>query len=452
MPTEKHHHGPAIMLSEKIETQITKLDNGIRVITEPVPGTNSAGISILVNAAPHNEPANQSGLAHLCEHALFLGTNLRDRNQLSSFIDTSGGSMGGFTAPDYTCFYGHVMQDYTSYAIDLLGDIIIGSSYPATLLEREKQVICQEIRQYADYPSDVALQATKNTLWPGDMLSRSVTGKVEDVQSLNRTNVIDFITKHYTPDRIIVAAAGAVEHDSFVEQTEDAFWTLRGLSPEPNAPPVKSKGGVSLSRMETTQCTFSVAIPVPGITDNDRYALHVICSILGGGLSSRLYRNLREQNGLVYAIQSNILAYRRAGALVIEGVTSPEKLIESIQLIMFELTSLAVWQQPIDKEELWKSRMQIKGQSQLAVDVIPNRVARLATQCFNFGHRIDDQVMMQNIDQLTTQRLQDVTTGIILDGLSKLTIAVAGPIEVDGAVYDELNGLHQCYSSIASPS
>lgn len=439
------------MLSEKIKTQLTKLDNGIRVISEPVPNTNSVGISILVSAGPQNEAADQSGLAHLCEHALFLGTNLRDRNQLSSFIDTSGGSMGGFTAPDYTCFYGHVMQDYTSYAIDLLGDIIIGSSYPESLLEREKQVICQEIRQYADYPSDVALQATKSTLWPDDVLSRSVTGKETDVQSLNRSHVIDFISKHYTPDRIIVAAAGAVDHDSFVEQTEDAFWTLRGSSPPPATPPVVARGGVSLSRMETTQCTFSVAIAVPGITDQDRYALHLICSILGGGLSSRLYRNLREQNGLVYSIQSNILSYQRAGALVIEGVTSPEKLLESIQLIMFELTSLAVWQQPIDKEELWKSRMQIKGQSQLAVDVVPNRVARLATQCFSFGRRIDDGDMMQKIDALTIEKLQDVTTNVILNGLSNLTIAVAGPIDVDGSVYEELNGLHECYSSIASP-
>jgi predicted Zn-dependent peptidase len=440
------------MLSEKIETQITKLDNGIRVISEPVPNTNSVGISILVDAGPQNESPDQSGLAHLCEHSLFLGTNLRDRNQLSSFIDTSGGSMGGFTAPDYTCFYGHVMQDYTSYAIDLLGDIIIGSSYPHDLLEREKQVICQEIRQYADYPSDVALQATKSTLWPQDLLSRSVTGREKDVQSLDRSNVIDFITRHYIPDRIIVAAAGAVDHESFVEQAEDAFWTLRGCSPAPAEMAVTCEGGVSISRMETTQCTFSVAIPVPGLTDANRYALHMICNILGGGLSSRLYRNLRESNGLVYSIQSNILSYRRGGALVIEGVTSPEKLIESIQLIMFELTSLAVWQQPIDEEELWKSRMQIKGQSQLAVDVVPNRVARLATQCFFFGRRIDDNLMMQTIDQLTVERLQIVTTSTILDGLSNLTIAVAGPIDAEGTVYDELSGLHECYSSIASSS
>lgn len=438
------------MLSTKVETQITKLDNGIRVITEPVPNTNSAGISILVNAGPQNETAEQSGLAHLCEHGLFLGTNHRDRNQLSSFIDSSGGNMGGFTAPDYTCFYGHVMQDYTSYAIDLLGDIIIGSSYPLDLLEREKRVICQEILQYVDSPSDVALQATKKTLWPNDPLSRSVTGSAEDVQRLTRSDVVDFISKHYTPDNIIIAAAGAVEHDSIVEQAEDAFWTLRGSSPNLETAPVVSRGGVCIKRMETTQCTFSIAIPLPSITADSRYALHLIVNVLGGGLSSRLYRNLREQNGLVYSVQANILAYHRGGALVIEGFTSPEKLVESVQLIMFELTSLAVWQKPIDQEELWKSRMQIKGQSQLAVDVIPNRVARLSTQCFHFGHRIADDAMLACIDGLTIERLKEVTLDEILEGLAKLTFAIAGPVDAEGSVYKELEELHTCYSSIAS--
>ncbi len=438
------------MISTSIETQITRLDNGIQVVTESVPNTNSAGISILVDAGPQNEAEDQSGLAHLCEHSLFLGTNLRDRDQLSSFIDTSGGNMGGFTAPDYTCFYGHVMQDYVSYAVDLLGDIIIGSSYPEDLLTREKDVICQEIRQYEDYPSDVALQATKKLLWPDDFLSRSVTGCVADVEKLTRANVIDFISKNYTPDRIIVAAAGALEHESIVEQAEDAFWTLRGSSPETDQAPVTCRGGVSITRMETNQCTFSIAIPVPGITDDSRYATHLISSLLGGGMSSRLYRNLREQNGLVYSIQSNVLSYRRGGALVIEGFTSPEKLIESVQLTLFELTSLAIWQQPINEEELWKSRMQMKGQSQLAVDVIPSRVARLSTQCFFFGRRISDDAMLKQIDNLTIQQLNDVALSVLLEGLSKLTIAIAGPIDCEGSVYEDLNELRESYSSIGT--
>lgn len=439
-----------MIAANNIETNITRLDNGIRVVTESVPNTNSAGISILIDAGPQNEAEDQSGLAHLCEHAMFLGTNLRDRDQLSSFIDTSGGNMGGFTAPDYTCFYGHVMQDYVSYAVDLLGDIIIGSSYPEDLLTREKDVICQEIRQYADFPSDIALQATKKLLWPNDLLSRSVTGRIADVQKLTRANVIDFISKNYTPDRIIVAAAGALEHESIVEQAGDAFWTLRGSSPAIDHKPVACKGGLSITRMETNQCTFSIAIPVPAITDDRRYAIHLLSSVLGGGISSRLYRNLREQNGFVYSIQSNVLAYRRGGALVIEGVTSPEKLIESVQLILFELTSLAVWQQPINEEELWKSRMQMKGQSQLAVDVIPSRVSRVATQCFFFGRRISDDAMLKEIDSLKIQQLNEVALSVLLEGLSNLTIAVAGPIDSEGSVCEDLNELRESYSSIGN--
>ena len=436
------------MIQASPQTRSTRLENGVRVITENIPHIGSAGVSVLVDAGPQDEGPDQSGLAHLCEHALFLGTPLRGSAELAELIDTAGGQLGAFTAPDYTCFYAHVLEDYVSYALDLMGDILVASSFPEAALEREKDVVCQEIRQYNDDPSHLALQSIKSLLWGTDPLACSVTGTESEVSQLTRSDVIGFISKNYTPDRIIVAAAGAVEHDSVVEQAQDAFWTLRGHSPARTKAPVELLGGVEIVPLKTNQCTFNIALPLPEYSSPLRNELHVVNCAIGGGMSSRFYRALREKSGLAYSISSEILAYQRGGALLIEGATSPENLIASLQVILFELTSLAVGQNPIGEEGLWKSKMQVRGQSRLAADVIPNRVARLATQNFHFGESIAADRILADIDAVTIENTNDIASSVLLPGLKHLSIAVVGPIDPKGSAYDDLQGLHECYASL----
>ena len=436
------------MIQASPQTHSTRLENGVRVITEYIPHIGSAGVSVLVDAGPQDEDPSQSGLAHLCEHALFLGTPLRDSQQLAELIDTAGGQLGAFTAPDYTCFYAHVLEDYMSYALDLLGDILVASSFPEAALAREKDVVCQEIRQYDDHPSHLALRSIKRLLWGNDPLACSITGTVNGVSKLTRSDVIGFISKNYTPDRIIVAAAGAIEHESLVEQVQDAFWTLRGHSPPRIDLPLNLIGGVDIVPLETNQCTFNIAVPLPEYTSPIRHELHVVNCAIGGGMSSRFYRALREKSGMAYSISSEVLAYRRGGALLIEGVTSPENLMASLQVILFELTSFAVGQNPIGEEELWKSKMQVRGQSRLAADVIPNRVARLATQNYHFGESIEANRILEDIDAVTIENANDIASTVLLPSLKHLSIVVVGPIDPQGSVYDDLMGLHECYASL----
>ena len=435
------------------KTHTTRLDNGIRVITERVSNTRSAGISILVDAGPQDEEANKLGLAHLCEHALFLGTPQRSSLELAKTIDAAGGCFGAFTAPDYTCFYAHILEDYVSYAFDLLGDILVASKYPEELLEREKEVVRQEILGYQDNPNDALLQMTKQSLWPNDPLSRSVTGTVEDVSKLERADVVQFVSRQYSPDRIIVAAAGALEHDSIVEQTQDAFWTLRGQNPprtnESPFDPKNSLSRVRVKNMPIGQCSFSIAIPTLPYNDERRYAMHLINNLIGGGMSSRLYQHIREANGLVYSIQSSLLSYRRGGAMVISGETSVDKLIQSIHLTLSQLTALAIWENPIQEEELWKSKMQVRSQSRLATDFVSNRVSGIATQEFHFGYRIDEDQIVNEIDQVSIDELERVACGVLFPGLGRLAISVVGPIDEGSAVYNDLLDIHSCYSSLA---
>lgn len=433
-----------------LETNRTRLDNGVRVITESVPQTGSAAISVLVDAGPQDEPVGKSGLAHLCEHALFLGTPLRTNRDLAELIDAAGGCFGAFTAPDYTCFYAHVLEDYVSYALDLLGDILVASKYPEELLEREKAVICQEIHGSKDNPDDIVLQMTKECLWPGDKLSSSLTGEAEDVERLDRSDVTRFVSRQYSPDRIIIAAAGGVEHESVVEQAQDAFWALRGQSGPRESVPPSVEGGVKVRSMPTRQCSFAVALPTPPYGDDGRYSLHVLNNLIGGGMSSRLYQSLREANGLVYSIQSGLLSYVRGGAMIITGATMTDNLLQSIQLVLIQLTSLAIWEQPIEEEELWKSKMLVRSQSRMAIDIISNRVSRIATQEFHFGRRLSDDQMIREIDSVSIDDLRLIAANVLLAGMPNLAICVAGPIEPHGDEFEGLVGLRESFASLVS--
>jgi predicted Zn-dependent peptidase len=431
------------------KTNWTRLDNGVRVVTEQVDNCVSAGISVIVDAGPQDEVPGKIGLAHLCEHAAFLGTPLRSSRDLALLIDAAGGCFGAFTAPDYTCFYSHVLKEYVSYAFDLMGDILVASKYPEECLEREKDVICQEIIGYQDSSDSILLDLTKQNLWPDDTLSNSVIGSIEDVRGLNRSDVIQFVSRQYTPDRLIVAAAGGIEHEEVVEQVQDAFWTLRGQStPRSNTPP-EIKGGVSIHTMPTAQCSFSVAIPTPPFADENRYTLHVMNNLIGGGMSSRLYQTLRETHGLVYSVQSSVLSYRRGGALIISGATSADQLIQGVTLVLMQLMSLAMWESPIDEEELWKSKMQVRSQSRLATDMISNRVSRIATQEFHLNTRIDDEKILEDIDSVTIEDLQKLAFEVLLNGMKHLSIAVVGPVQPDGATYDDLIDIHSSFAGSA---
>ena len=214
--------------------------------------------------------------------------------------------------------------------------------------------------------------------------------------------------------------------------------------------PLSLFGGVEIIPAETNQCTFNIAIPLPEFSSTRRHELHVVNCAMGGGMSSRFYRALREKSGMAYSISSEVLAYRRAGALLIEGVTSPENLIASLQVILFELTNLATGQSPIGEEELWKSKMQVRGQSRLAADVIPNRVARLATQNYHFGDSIETARILKDIDAVTIERANELACTVLLSGLEHLSISIVGPVDASGPVYEDLMDLYECYAGLAT--
>ncbi len=405
----------------------TTLENGIRVITESMPQMRSVAMGVLVDAGPKDETLEQRGLAHLTEHLMFQGTSSRDAMQISRLMDVAGGHIGGFTTRDYTCYVATVLDDYRTYALDLLGDILLNSTFPAASLEREQEAILREIALGYDSPSERVHSDLKAFAWPNHPLGRPITGSPDSVKALTREDVIYFVHEHYLPNRIIITAAGHVEHEDFVAQVRDTFWRMLGESQPIAGHQPTYQAGVTIEHVPVSQAYFSLGIRAYPYPHPSRYGLHILNNILGGGISSRLFHRIREERGLVYDISSEYHAYHDDGLLVIEGSTAPEYLISVLGLTLVELWKLISGDEPVDDEELWKAKMQIRGQHLMAEEDTNTRMSRLATQELYFGQHIPSAEILRQIEAVDGQMLQRMANETLIDTLRQATIAVVGP-------------------------
>jgi len=407
--------------------QKSTLENGLRVVTETMPGQRSISMGILIDAGPRDETVEQSGLAHLVEHVMFSGTSSRNATQIARLMDAAGGHMGAFTARDFTCYSATVLDDYFTYALDLLGDILLNSIFPQDSIQREQNAILREIESTGDLPAARAHDLLKAFAWPDHSLGRCIAGSPTTVTTLTREDVIYFVHEHYLPDRIIVAAAGNVDHDDFVAQVRDAFWRMMGQSqPATRSVPVY-QSGVTVEHAPVSQVYFSLGIRLCPYADPDRYGFHLLNNILGGGISSRLFRRVREERGLVYYISSEYHAYCEDGMLVVEGCTAPGNILQVLDIVCNELWKLISAKEPVDEEELWKAKMHIRGQHLISGENTNTRMNRLATQELYFGRNIPDEEILAEIDAIGVKKLQSLADEVLRNALSQATIAVVGP-------------------------
>ena len=403
------------------------LENGIRVVTKTMPELRSISMGVLINASLRNETHNKSGLAHLVEHVMFSGTSNRNATQIAQMMDEAGGSMGAFTARDYTCYFATVLDDYLTYALDLLGDILLNSIFPPDSLEKEKSAILREINTESDMPDQRTHALLRAHAWPGHSLGRSIAGRSETIKGLTREDVIYFAHEHYLPDRLIIAAAGNLVHEDFVAQVRDAFWRMLGQSQFSIGTPPVYQSGVVIEHMPVSQAYFSLGIRACPYAHPHRYKLHVLNNILGGGISSRLFRRIRMEQGLAYHIGSEYHAYSDDGMLVVEGCAAPENLIQVLDLTMDELWKLFNANELLDEEELWKAKTQIRSQHLISGESTNTQMSRVATQELYFGGHIPDEEILAQIDSINVQSLQQFAGDALRESLGQATVAIVGP-------------------------
>jgi predicted Zn-dependent peptidase len=418
----------------------TVLENGVRVVTESMGGVRSVSIAVLVDCGSKEESVEQAGLAHLCEHLSFQGTSSRDAMQIARQAD-SFGQVGGFTTRDYTCYFAATLDDYQFHALDLLGDVLLNSTFPDDCLSHEKQAILSEIERGADMPEQHVHDLAKRRAWPRSALGRPIAGDAATLVWHTREDLIYFFHRHYTADRMIVAAAGHLDHDDFVAQTRDAFWRLIGRSaPSPRETP-EFHPGVTIESTNSAQAYFCLTIPAPPYAAPDRYVTHVLNRILGGGISSRLSRKLREEAGLVYAVQSEYHAYRDAGMISVEGSTGAQHIAEAIAIVLATLGNLLSGQEPVDAEELWRAKTHMRVQHLTSSEDVHTRMCRLATQELYFESHLDTHRILAHIDAVELGHLTAFTRDYLSRQLSLAHLAIVGPIDDEPALRSRVTRL-----------
>lgn len=404
------------------------LDNRIRVVTKQMEGVRSVSLGFLMAAGPMNEEDKCSGVAHLTEHLIFDGTEQRDAFEIARMMDTTGGQVGGFTSRDYTCFTTTVLDDYRTYLIDLMGDTLLNSQFADYAVHQEKDTIIRELSAQLDRPDVCAHDRLKSHIWQNHPLGRPIGGTIASVAALQRQDVLDFVRKNYQPRRLIVAAAGNLTHQDVVTNVADAFWAMKddGQTDVIIQPPI-FHGGVTVECKGVSHAYFSIGLKAAPYAAPERYLIHLLAGLLGGGMSSRLFRTLRQELGVVYDITAEYQAYRDDGVIVIEGSTTPELLHTVISQIFQELKGMAEHKLPILDEELWVSKMQLKGQHIIAQENSHTCMSSLATQAFYFNRFIDSAEVLDQIQQVDLEQMNIITANILTNGLRHSAIALVGP-------------------------
>jgi len=404
------------------------LDNRIRVVTRRMEGVRSISLGFLMAAGPMDEAADRSGVAHLAEHLMFDGTGQRDADEIARMMDTTGGQIGGFTSRDYTCFTTTVLDDYRTYLIDLMGDILLNSQCAEYAVHQEKETIIRELSAQLDRPDVCAHERLKAHIWQGHPLGRPIGGTIASVAALRQQDVLEFVRDNYQPRRLIIAAAGNVRHQDVVTNVADAFWMMPDDGRIDNQPvPPVFHGGVTVECKGVSHAYFSIGLQAVPFAAAERYLIHLFTSILGGGMSSRLFRKLRQELGMVYDIGAEYQAYRDDGVIVIEGSTTPELLHPVLSQIFQEVRGMARQTLPILEEELWIAKMQLKGQHIIAQENSHTCMSSLATQAFYFNRFVDSAEILNQILQVDRERLNSITARTLTDGLRHSAVALVGP-------------------------
>jgi len=409
----------------------TVLENGITLVTEQIPQFRSCSLGIWAQAGSRHERQEQSGLSHFLEHMLFKGTQRRNATQIAEAMDGVGGQLNAFTEKEQTCYYARVMDQHLPMALDILSDMFLNSVFDPHEIEREKGVILEEIKMYDDAPDEMVFDVFTSAVWRGHPLGRSILGTKEVISALTRERVLEYRNAHYVPPRLLVSAAGHLEHDLLVERV--AGWFNGAPLPEP--PPLVP-GGTPLAEpcklvqyRDSEQVYLCYGVQGLAVTDERRYAMLVLDSVLGGSMSCRLFQEIRERRGLVYSVCTFQNSYRDSGLFGVYAGTSAEKVEEVLRLSREILED--VRQDGIRTEELDRAREHLKGSIALAMESTSHRMMRLArTQSFH-GRIIPLEEVIERVDAVSHEDVLDLARTLLTP--EKFTLAVLGPVQaVDG--------------------
>ncbi len=401
----------------------TTLDSGLRIITDTVPEMETVAVGAWADVGTRNEDLKHNGVAHMVEHMLFNGTPTRSARQIAEAIEDVGGQINAYTSREITAYYIHLLKNDLPLAMDILSDIIQRPTFPDHELEKERGVIIQEINMTNDTPDDVVFDQYQATAYPGQSLGAPILGREDIIQNMTRETLYDYVHRFYTPDKLVISAAGNVEHDHFVAMAQTMFADLPPNKTEKMAPAVYM-GGDMRAEKDLEQSHVVLGFRGIGREDPDFYTALLLGTVMGGGMSSRLFQEIREKRGLVYSIYSSHTSYHDDGQFEIYAGTGPEHLNELIPVTCDEIVK--IMQDPVGEAELARAKAQIKAGILMSRESMLSRANRQAKYLINFHRTPDIDRVIAQVDAITVYGIQKLAQKIFT---GKPTVAALGPIK-----------------------
>ena len=414
--------------------QRTVLPGGLRVITEQVPGVRSAAFGVWVGVGSRDESHAQMGSAHYLEHLLFKGTARREALEISSLIDAVGGELNAFTAKEHTCFYARVLDRDLPLAIDVISDIVTGALLRAEDVDSERGVILEEIAMRDDDPSDLVHDEFMLGLFGDTDLGRSILGTHDTIAAISRDAIASFYRERYQPEAMVVAAAGSVDHHEVVRLVTAAFQsagTLADTSRRPRparrgGPPVPAGSGLRLVPRPTEQAHLVLGVPGVARSDDRRYPLNILSTALGGGMSSRLFQEIRERRGLAYSVYAFNQGFSDSGTFGAYAGCLPGKVDQVIELTAATLAEVA--RTGLTPEELERGKGQAKGSIVLGLEDTGSRMTRIGHADLSLGELTSIDETLRRIDAVTAEDIAREAARVLA---APKELTVIGPFEGD---------------------
>ncbi|MFB3916546.1 MAG: M16 family metallopeptidase [Terriglobales bacterium] len=395
------------MVEEIRDIRRTVLPNGLTIITEKMQHIRSVSIGIWVKTGSRHEEPEVNGITHFVEHMVFKGTKTRSAEDIARQIDSIGGNMDAFTAKECICFNVKVLDEHLPTALEVLSDLVLNPVFDHKDIIRERGVILEEIKMDEDSPDYLVHEIFTQNFWKDHPLGKPILGTKETVRRFERPMVVDYWTSRFCPSNLIVAAAGHLNHQHFVDLVSERFQGLpSGSNGFHDAPPKTVSRIIMRNKKALEQVQICVGVPSYPISHESRYTCYVLNTLLGGGMSSRLFQNVRERQGLVYAIYSELNPYRDTGCLSIYAGTSRESAPKVVQSIINEFRQLKSGVVPPD--ELRRAKDQLKGSLMLSLESSTARMSNLARQEMYFDHFSDLDEIINRIEAVTAEDLMSL--------------------------------------------
>jgi len=416
---------------------LVTLDNKTKILTETVPHVRSVSIGFFVDIGSRYETPDINGSSHFIEHLMFKGTRRRSAKDIAEELDAVGGQLNAFTTKEYTCYYARVLDEHFDLAVDLLGDMLFESKFDPADVDKERNVIVEEIKMYEDTPDELVHDIFASSIWRGHSLGQPIIGSADVINGLSRDRLYDYYKTHYNPGRMIVSVAGNISHDGVIDRLRRVFENREAKDhPRQISTPATQREIVCRSK-DTEQVHLIVGAPGLKLDHENIYVMQIINTILGGGLISRLFQEIREKRGLVYSVYSYHSSYQDTGLFGIYAGLSKQNVEEVLALVFKQVRDIQV--NGVKEEEMHRAKEQLKGNLYLSLENVNTRMSRLGKSQLYLGKVVTPEEIIEKVNKVTISDIQELAKEVL--DPNGFSLASIGPWDDCGSLERTIENL-----------